>query len=55
MTCHLLAVCHLQHLVHVYAGLGYSVRMFVYGVAQLSIVVQDKPATLPSLGAVEGI
>jgi len=27
MTCHLLAVCHLQHLVHVYAGLGYSVRL----------------------------
>lgn len=55
MTCNLLAVCHLQHLVHVYAGLGYSVRMFVHGIAQFSIVVQDKPATLPSLGAVQWI
>lgn len=29
--------------------------MFVHGVAEFSVVVQDKPATLPSLGAVEWI
>lgn len=55
MPCHLLAVRHFQHLVHVYAGLGDGFRMLVHRVAQLSVVVQHKPAALPSLGAVEWI
>lgn len=52
---HFLAVRHLEHLVHVYAGLGDGFRMFVHGVAQLAVVVQHKPAALPSLGAVEWV
>jgi len=44
-----LELCGEQTHVCNYPGRSHTTHMFVYGVAQLSIVVQDKPATLPSL------